>query len=214
MKALIVVDMQNDFMPGGALPVPGGDIIVPLINQLTQLFPLCIATQDWHPPDHMSFAVNHPGKKIGEHIIVGDLSQMLWPVHCVQNTHGAEFASGLDLSHFAAIFHKGVDPQVDSYSTFFDNARRKETGLADYLRRAKVTELYFAGVAVDYCVLYSVLDALDLGFITYIIMDACRGINLRKGDIEKSYRAMAASGAKLITFRDAVNIFQPQPGQA
>lgn len=206
--ALIVVDMQNDFMPGGALGVPGADQLIPLINQLILLFPLTVGTLDWHPKDHISFADNHPGKKIGDTILVSDLPQTLWPVHCVQNTAGAQFATGLNISRFAAVFHKGTDPKIDSYSTFFDNARLKETGLSDYLRKARIEDLYFAGVATDYCVLYSVLDALDQGFKAHVIMDACRGIDLQPGDIEKSYAAMAASGADLITFREAVSQLQ------
>ncbi len=202
MKTLIVVDMQNDFMPGGSLAVPGADQLIPVINKLMSRFPLCVATQDWHPRDHVSFAANHPGKKAGESITVNELPQMLWPAHCVQNTRGAEFAKGLDTAHFATIIHKGSDREIDSYSTFFDNARLKETGLSDYLRKAGATELYFAGVATDYCVLYSVLDAIDQGFEAYVITDACRGIDLAPGDIDKSYAAMAASGAKMVTSDD------------
>ncbi len=211
MKALIVVDMQNDFMPGGALGVPGADQLVPLINQLILAFPYSIATQDWHPPKHISFASNHPGKKSGDSISVSDLPQMLWPVHCVQNTRGAEFVAGLDTSRFSAIFHKGTDAEIDSYSTFFDNARLKETGLSAYLRKAEVQDLYFAGVATDYCVLYSVLDALDQGFTATVIMDACLGIDLQPGDIDKSLAAMAASGARLITSREVLSSYPPQP---
>lgn len=208
MKALIVVDMQNDFMPGGALGVPGADTLIPLINQLILEFPLVVATLDWHPANHVSFAANHPGKKPGDTITVMDLPQNLWPVHCVQNTVGSQFARGLDTSRFSATFKKGTDPLIDSYSTFFDNARLKETGLSDFLRKASVSELYFAGVATDYCVLYSILDALDQGFAASVIMDACRGIELVPGDIDKSYAAMAASGAKLITSREVFSSMQ------
>lgn len=211
MRALIVVDMQNDFMPGGALEVPGANALIPLINQLILAFPLALATLDWHPANHISFAPNHPGKKPGDTITVSDLPQTLWPIHCVQSTFGSQFAPGLDTSHFAAVFKKGTDPLIDSYSTFFDNARLKETGLADYLRKAHVTDLYFAGVATDYCVLYSVLDALDQGFEAHVVMDACRGIDLVSGDIDKSYAAMAASGADLITSREVFS--QVQTGQ-
>ena len=135
MKALIIVDLQNDFLPGGALPVPHGDEVIPLANELQRRFDLVVATKDWHPPDHGSFAANHPGKKPGDRIILDGIEQILWPVHCVQNTHGAEFAASFDTSRIAHVFHKGIDPLIDSYSTFFDNAHRRHTGLADYLKK-------------------------------------------------------------------------------
>lgn len=199
MKALIVVDMQNDFMPGGALSVPDADQIIPLIQQLMTIFPFRVATQDWHPKHHISFAANHVGKQNGDSVIIGEFPQTLWPVHCVQNTYGAQLVNGLEASKFSAIFRKGSDPQIDSYSTFFDNQRLHETGLANYLRQAGIKELYFTGVATDYCVLYSVLDALDEGFTTFVIVDACRGVDLEPGDIEKSIGTMVACGAHLVT---------------
>ncbi len=205
MKALIVVDMQNDFMPGGSLAVPGANELVPLINQLLKVFPLSIGTQDWHPTNHISFASNHSGKVPGESIVTGDLLQTLWPIHCVQNTLGSEFVNGLEANRFAKIFQKGVDPEIDSYSTFFDNARLKETGLSHYLHKKGVTELYFVGVATDYCILYSVLDAIDQGFQAYVITDGCLGIDLEAGDITRSYAAMAASGAHFLNSSEIVS---------
>jgi nicotinamidase/pyrazinamidase len=148
--------MQNDFMPRGALPVPNGDAIIPLINQLIDKFPHVIATQDWHPLDHVSFAANHPGKKPGEFIEVKGIKQILWPTHCVMHTKGAELVPSLKKEKIASIFYKGSDKWVDSYSAFFDNARLRKTGLEDYLKKRGINELYIVGVATDYCVLYSV----------------------------------------------------------
>src|SRR6267154_2384479 len=146
MKALVIVDIQNDFMPGGALAVPSADEIIPMINALIPKFSFVVATKDWHPPDHVSFAANHPGRKIGDVIRVGDIDQILWPVHCVRNTHGADFVSSLDTANFASIFYKGTDKNIDSYSAFFDNAHRKSTGLGDYLKSRGVNEIYLGGL--------------------------------------------------------------------
>ena len=198
MNTLIIVDVQNDFLPGGALAVPRGDEIVSLANDLQKRFELVVATQDWHPPDHGSFAANHPGKKPGDRIMLDGIEQILWPVHCVQNTTGAEFASGLETERFARIFQKGIDPKIDSYSTFFDNAHRRATGLADYLRQRGVTDIYICGLALDYCVKYSVLDARQLGFNADVIVDACRGINLAPGDVDLAIKEMQASGARIM----------------
>lgn len=202
MKALIVVDMQNDFMPGGALAVPKGDQIIPIIKHLITHFSLRVMTLDWHPKNHVSFAQTHPDKKIGDTIVVEGHAQILWPVHCVQNTPGANLVSGLDRLQFQAEFHKGTDPKIDSYSAFFDNARGRSTGLEDYLRKNKVDEVYFVGVATDYCVVYSAIDAIDLGFKVFVIADACAGIDLQKGDVEKSLHAIAAAGGKIIQSRE------------
>ena len=198
MNTLIIVDVQNDFLPGGALAVPRGDEIVSLANDLQKRFELVVATQDWHPPDHGSFAANHAGKKPGDRIMLDGIEQILWPVHCVQNTTGAEFASGLETERFARIFQKGIDPKIDSYSTFFDNAHRRATGLADYLRQRGVTDIYICGLALDYCVKYSVLDARQLGFNADVIVDACRGINLAPGDVDLAIKEMQASGARIM----------------
>src|SRR5438874_9833633 len=198
MNVLIIVDLQNDFLPGGALPVPHGDEVIPLANELQLKFELVLATQDWHPPDHGSFAANHPGKKPGDRIMLDGIEQILWPIHCVQNTTGAEFAPGLETERFARIFQKGIDPKIDSYSTFFDNAHRRATGLADYLRQRGVTDIYICGLALDYCVKYSVLDARQLGFNADVVVDACRGINLAPGDVDLAIKEMQASGARIM----------------
>jgi len=198
MRALIVVDIQNDFLPGGALAVPGGDEIVPLINGLIRCFPLVVATRDWHPPDHGSFASNHPGRKVGETILLDGLEQVLWPPHCVQGTRGAAFSPELDTSRFAAVFKKGVDPRVDSYSAFFDNAHRRSTGLAEYLEERGIRKVAICGLATDYCVLYSVRDARRLGLDTWVIRDACRGIDLQPGDSERAFAEMEERGARLV----------------
>ena len=202
MKALIIVDVQNDFLPGGALPVPRGDEVVPLANALQIKFELVVATQDWHPPDHGSFAANHPGKKPGDRIMLDGIEQILWPVHCVQNTSGAKFAPGLETKRFARVFQKGIDPKIDSYSTFFDNAHRRATGLGDYLKERGVTDIYICGLALDYCVKYSVLDACQLGLKASVIADACRGIDLAPGDVDLAIKEMQASGASVLQSGD------------
>jgi nicotinamidase/pyrazinamidase len=202
MKALIIVDLQNDFLPGGALPVPQGDEVISLANELQRRFDLVVATQDWHPPEHGSFAANHPGKKPGDRIILDGIEQILWPVHCVQNTFGAEFAAAFDTSRIAHVFHKGIDPKIDSYSTFFDNAHRRHTGLAHYLEKRGIKDIYLMGLALDYCVKYSVLDARHLGLNTHIIVDGCRGIELEPGDIGRALDEMKRVGAALLKSAD------------
>jgi nicotinamidase/pyrazinamidase len=198
MNALILVDLQNDFLPGGALPVPQGDEVIPLTNELQQRFDLVLATKDWHPPDHGSFATNHRGKEPGDRIILDGIEQILWPGHCVQNTHGAEFAAAFDTSRIARVFHKGTEPQIDSYSTFFDNAHRRHTGLAHYLEKRGIKDIYLMGLALDYCVKYSALDARQLGLNTHVIVDGCRGIGLEPGDIERALDEMKRAGAVLL----------------
>lgn len=203
--ALILVDIQNDFIPGGALPTKNGDEIVPVANRLQPHFHLVVASQDWHPRDHGSFASNHPGRKPGEVIDLHGLPQILWPDHCVQGSPGAEFHRDLDTSGIARVFRKGTDPGIDSYSTFYDNAHRKSTGLGDYLREQNVTGVYVAGLATDYCVKWSALDALGLGFRTYVIRDACRGVDLAPGDIEAALDEMRSAGAEIITSADVLH---------
>jgi nicotinamidase/pyrazinamidase len=197
-NALILVDLQNDFLPGGALAVPHGDEVIPLADELLRRFDLVVATKDWHPPDHGSFAANYPGKKPGDRIILDGIEQILWPVHCVQNTKGAEFAPSFDTSVIAYVFHKGTERNIDSYSTFFDNAHRRHTGLAHYLQTCGIKEIYLMGLALDYCVKYSALDARQLGLKTYIIVDGCRGIELEPGDIARAFDEMKQAGAVLL----------------
>lgn len=183
-------------MPGGALGVSGANFIIPIINALGPKFSHIVAVRDCHPPGHVSFASTH-GKRTGETIRIGDVDQILWPDHCVQDTRGGELADGLQRDKIEAIFNKGADPDVDSYSAFFDSQRHRSTGLADYLKEKKIKELYFVGVATDYCILYSVLDAIELGFKVTVIIDACRAINRRLGDEQRAIDAMKAAGAKI-----------------
>lgn len=200
LKALIVVDVQNDFLPGGALPVKEGDKIIPLINQLLdQDFDVKIATKDWHPKNHLSFAVNH-GKQPGETVMINGKEQILWPVHCVQDTAGAAFPTTLNADKVERIFYKGVDKTIDGYSTFYDSGDDRSTGLAEYLKKKNVTEVYVVGLATDYCVKFSVLDAAKLGFHTFVITDACRAINLHPNDEERSLQEMRQAGAHPIIF--------------
>lgn len=213
MKALILVDVQNDFMPGGSLGVKEGDEIVPLINELVHYpFDLIVATKDWHPHDHGSFAENH-GKNVGEHINLAGIDQILWPTHCVQGMSGSEFAPGWDTTVIDKIFYKGTDPFIDSYSTFFDNGHRKSTGLEYYLREKGVSTLYFAGIATDYCVKYSVLDALQLGFTCCVVVDACRGVNLNPDDTHHAIAAMRTAGATILSFKDVVELMNDENRQ-
>ncbi|MDB5297016.1 MAG: isochorismatase hydrolase [Phycisphaerales bacterium] len=213
MNALILVDLQNDFVPGGALAVPGGDAVVAVTNRLLAggavrargaspterlRFDLVVSTQDWHPADHKSFAANHPGRSPGDVIDLGGLPQVLWPVHCVQGTPGADFLPGLDRSRVERVFQKGTDPAVDSYSGFFDNGQRKATGLGEYLKGRGVTDVYVLGLATDYCVKFTALDAIGLGFHVHLIEDACRGVNLRPGDVAAAVEAMRAAGVAVI----------------
>ena len=206
MNALILVDLQNDFCPGGALAVPHGDQAVAVANRLQHHFELVAATQDWHPANHASFAANHPDKKPGDVIELAGLQQMLWPVHCVQGTFGAEFHSDLDRSAIGRIFRKGDDPTIDSYSGLFDNNHRKSTGLGGFLKEQGVQNVYICGLTTEYCVKFTAMDAVDLGFSTYVIEDACRGVNANAGDVEKAIEAMRANGVIVIQANDLVKV--------
>ena len=197
-KALIVVDLQNDFMPGGALAVESGDVVLPVINALLKRpFDRVVASLDWHPADHGSFASRH-GKEPGEEVQLGGVRQVLWPDHCVENTPGADFAPGWDAYKVQKVFHKGVDRDIDSYSVFFDNGHRKSTGLAEYLKKEQIDTLFLVGLATDYCAKYSALDALKLGFQVYVIEDACRGVNLHPGDDAKALQEVRTAGAHVV----------------
>jgi nicotinamidase/pyrazinamidase len=195
VKTLLLIDLQNDFMPGGTLAVPGGDAIIPLVNELMPGFDLVVATQDWHPADHGSFAVNHPGRSVFQQIELDGLPQTLWPVHCVQNTGGALFAPGLDTRRVERVFTKGMNPRIDSYSGFFDNGHRASTGMGEWLKARGVVKISVAGVATDYCVKFTVLDALAEGFEVELIAAACRGVDLNPGDVEHAVGEMHAAGA-------------------
>src|SRR3982751_932468 len=198
MNALILVDLQNDFVPGGALAVQGGDSIVPIVNGLEAKFDIILATQDWHPANHGSFAANHAGKAVYDRIELNGLPQTLWPVHCVQNTTGAALVQALEKGMISHIVQKGTDPGIDSYSGFFDNGHRKATGLGDYLKEQKVENVFVAGLALDYCVKFTALDAIQLGFKVHVIEDACRGVNLKPGDVATAVHEMQAAGVKMV----------------
>lgn len=180
MKALIIIDVQYDFLPGGALAVDHGNEIVQTINELQSEYDLVVATQDWHPRGHKSFFTSHPNKKAFDEISLNGLNQVLWPEHCIQGTKGAELVPELLTDAIEAIFRKGMDKEIDSYSGFFDNGRKKSTGMADYLKGRGVTEVAVCGVAADYCVYYTANDALDLGFKSSIIARASKPINLER----------------------------------
>jgi nicotinamidase/pyrazinamidase len=206
MKALILVDIQNDFLPKGALAVPAGNEVIEIANQLMTLkgkvFQWVIATQDWHPHFHKSFASQHRARLPGETIHLNGLSQVLWPDHCIQNTFGAEFANQLVTSKLDWVVKKGTDPEIDSYSGFFDNGHRKSTGLGEKLSELGVKEVYILGLATDYCVKYTALDAVALGFQTYLIEDGCRGVNLDPNDSRKSIDEMKKTGIQVLQSKD------------
>jgi nicotinamidase/pyrazinamidase len=198
MRALLLVDLQNDFCPGGALQVNRGDQTIAIANRLLPHFATVAATQDWHPPDHQSFAANQPGKQPYEMIDLHGLMQVLWPVHCVQDTPGAEFHAELDRARITEIFHKGTDPAVDSYSGFFDNGKRKATGLADWLRSRWVQQVYVMGLATDYCVRATALDARALGFDVWLVQDGCRGVELKAGDSDRAIAELRGAGCAIV----------------
>jgi nicotinamidase/pyrazinamidase len=202
MKALIMVDLQNDFMPGGNLAVSEGDSIVSLANYIAKNFKLVVATQDWHPADHSSFAVSHPGHKPGDIVDINGFNQVLWPVHCVENTVGADFHPDLNREKITRIFHKGIDKMVDSYSGFFDNNRERSTGLGEWLKEKNVESVYIMGLATDYCVKYTALDAIDLGFKTFLICDGCKGVELNQGDVSEALSEMQKAGVCMISGRE------------
>jgi nicotinamidase/pyrazinamidase len=199
MKALVLVDLQNDFCSGGNLAVPGGEQGVPIANGLMQRFGLVVATRDWHPVNHGSFATNHDGKEIGDFIQLDGVKQILWPGHCVQGSVGAEFHRDLAVEGIDKVFFKGTDPKVDSYSGFFDNQHRNPTGLDSYLKEKGATAIYVAGLATDYCVKFTVLDALDLGFEVTVVTDGCRAVNVQPGDGDRAIADMVAKGARVTT---------------
>lgn len=198
MRALVMVDIQNDFLQGGALAVKEGSKIIPLVNNLQKKFDLVVATQDWHPANHESFASNYPNGVIGDLVDLHGLPQVLWPDHCIQNTWGAELAETLDISSVQKVFRKGTEAAVDSYSGFFDNGKRKDTGLSTYLQSKDVEQLFIVGLATDYCVKFTALDAVNLGFETTVIVDAIKAVNLHPEDQENAIRTMRQTGIQII----------------
>ena len=205
MRALLLIDIQNDFLPGGRLAVPDGDAIIPLVNDLQARFDLVVATQDWHPLGHQSFASSHAGRAPFEQIDLHGLPQVLWPDHCTQASAGAELAASLRTERVEAIFRKGTSAEIDSYSAFFDNGHRKSTGLANYLRGRGVTVVYVAGLAGDYCVYYSALDALAAGFETHVIVDAIRAISA--DGFRAAQADLQAKGAHLVESQAVLRAF-------
>ncbi|MGI9518019.1 MAG: bifunctional nicotinamidase/pyrazinamidase [Pirellulaceae bacterium] len=202
MPALILVDIQYDFLPGGALAVPDGDAVIAVANRLIEHFPMVLATQDWHPADHLSFASQHDGRRVGESIELGGVPQTLWPVHCVQNTPGAAFSDKLQTSRIRNVFQKGTDREIDSYSGFFDNGQRRSTGMGGFLKDLGIGEVYIMGLATDYCVKFTALDAVALGLETHVIEDGCRGVDLIPSDSQDALAEMQAAGVHLVSSRD------------
>jgi nicotinamidase/pyrazinamidase len=202
VEALVVVDVQNDFMPFGALPVSDGDAVVPVANTLMHAFEFVVATQDWHPADHGSFASNHEGREPGDVVELGGVEQVLWTDHCVQHTPGASFHSALDVARFDAIVQKGTDADIDSYSAFYDNGHLRDTGLADLLRVNGVDRVVLLGLATDYCVKFSALDAVASGFETVVVRDGCRAVELEPGDAERAFDEMRAAGCEVMESGD------------
>jgi nicotinamidase/pyrazinamidase len=197
MKALLVIDIQNDFLPGGALAVPHGHAVIEVANRLLPKYDLVVATQDWHPAEHKSFASQHQNRAVGESVELSGVEQMLWPDHCVQGSRGAEFASSLNTDAIHHVVRKGTDHAIDSYSGFFDNARRKATGLEEYLLDRGVDEIHLVGLATDYCVKATALDAADLGFRTVVLTEGIRGVELQAGDCRRAMEHMRAAGVEL-----------------
>jgi nicotinamidase/pyrazinamidase len=196
-RALILVDIQNDFMPGGALAVPDGLAVVPVANAVMPQFEIVAASQDWHPPGHGSFASSHEGKEPGEMGELAGMPQVMWPDHCVQGSEGADFVESLDFDRApkgVEVFQKGTDPTIDSYSAFFDNGHRKDTGLGDWLKERGVDTVVILGVATDYCVKFTALDAAKLGFDVILLEDGCRGVNLQPNDSEEALDELRAAG--------------------
>jgi len=206
MQALIIVDIQNDFLPGGALAAPDGNAVIPVANAAIRSAKdagsLVVATRDFHPADHGSFASQHADRSVGQVIQLDGLNQTLWPDHCVQGSEGAEFPEELRTELIDRVFPKGEDPRVDSYSGFFDNDKRRSTGLGEYLRECGVTSVKILGLATDYCVKYSALDAIAEGFETTLLIDGCRGIDLNPGDVNSAIEEMRAMGVHITTSKE------------
>ena len=198
MRALLLIDIQNDFLPGGALAVPAGDAVIEVANRRMQAAELVVATQDWHPADHLSFASQHPGKQVGDVVMLEGTPQVLWPDHCIQGTEGAELAGSLELARIEHIVYKGTQREIDSYSGFFDNQHRRSTGLGDYLRAASVTAVDIVGLATDYCVRATALDAVQLEFETTVITAGVRGVELQAGDCQRALAELQAAGVRLV----------------
>ncbi len=204
---LLIIDVQNDFLPGGALAVPDGDQVIPVVNRLAQAFgPLArtVLTQDWHPSEHVSFAANHAGTQPFGTIELPYGQQVLWPVHCVQHSTGAALADGLDVPHAQLIVRKGYHPHIDSYSAFFEADRKTPTGLLGYLRELGIKRVFCVGLATDFCVAWSALDARAAGLEVAVIEDACRGIDLN-GSLAQAWQQMADAGIARLQSQEVLN---------
>jgi nicotinamidase/pyrazinamidase len=206
-NCLIITDIQNDFCPGGALPVAEGDRIIPIVNALSRKFDKVVATQDWHPPGHASFASTH-NKEPYDIITMDGIQQVLWPDHCVTGSFGADFHKDLDLREVDLIIRKGNDLNIDSYSTFLENDRKTVTGLHYYLKGFAIGDLYFCGLATDYCVYYSAMDAREMGFNVGVILDACRGIDVPAGNIAAAIERMKERGIRILNHDDLLLRFR------
>ena len=197
-RVLLIIDVQNDFCPGGSLAVEEGDAVVPVINAIMPLFHRVVATQDWHPPDHVSFASSHPGRKPLDLVDAGGIEQVLWPDHCVQATQGAELHPRLETGRIELVLRKGLRRGLDSYSAFFENDRRTDTGLRYYLKGLKARELVVCGLATDYCVRATAIDARRLGFRVTLVRDACRGVDSPRGSIAEAFAAFEKAGVRVV----------------
>ena len=207
MNALLLVDIQKDFLPDGSLPVPEGDEIIPVVNRLQDYFDIIVATKDWHPEDHGSFASSHEGWQPGDKVELDGVEQILWPDHCVQDSEGAEFADGLKTEKVIKTIKKGIDPKIDSYSGFYDNQHRRATGLHDYLRGKNVDTVYITGLAADVCVRFTALDALELGYITFLIKDATKAVGGEEA-FHKIMKELEDKGAKVVTSDEMIELLK------
>ncbi|MGW8314180.1 MAG: bifunctional nicotinamidase/pyrazinamidase [Bacteroidales bacterium] len=205
MKALIMIDIQKDFLPGGSLEVKEGDKIIPVVNRLQQHFDMVVATQDWHPRNHKSFASSHPGKEPGDHVDLEGTDQVLWPDHCVQGTSGAEWPRELHTDKIIKVIRKGTDAFVDSYSGFYDNQHLRATGLHDLLRKHGISFLALTGLAADVCVKYTALDALMLGYEVFLVKDATRAVGGEKA-LRDTIRELSEKGARVVTSEEAIRL--------
>ena len=196
MKTLVIVDLQNDFIKGGSLEVPDGESIVDPINNIINNYDLILATKDWHPKDHVSFASNHQNKTVGEIITLNGIDQVLWPDHCVQNTFGSDFPESLNVTNLKKVIYKGIETQIDSYSGFFDNGKIRSTGLSDYLKEKSVKKIDYVGLATDYCLKYTALDSVSEGFQTRVLVNCIKGIEAK--GCERAIKEMKCKGIELV----------------